>query len=197
MWRSKLTQLIGVCSVFATASVYAWQDVDSDEAFVCATTDLNCYILDVRTDSEWIWVGHPGENRNGTDGTALDKPVRKVINVSYLIEFGTQLVQNPLFISEVDKAFGVTIGDDDDDDGNNTGITRNDVTLITMCRSGSRSQAAATALEAAGYTKVFNMINGFEGERDDFGYRTKNGWKVEGYPYNDSSLGAYSPPSDD
>jgi rhodanese-related sulfurtransferase len=66
------------------------------------------------------------------------------------------------------------------------------VNLIAMCRSGSRSLRAAEALEAAGFTSVYNMTYGFEGDRDASGYRTVNGWKVEGYPYTDGRDGAYT-----
>ena len=180
MRRSRLAQFVGVCSLLTTTSVFAWTDYTSQQAYDCAKTQANCYILDVRTNSEWRWVGHPGKNKLN-EGSEIEG---KVVNISSLIEFGTELVQNPLFIRDVDKAFGIS----NDDDG---GISRNDVTLITMCRSGSRSQAAADTLEAAGYTNVYNMTHGFEGDRDNFGYRTVNGWKVEGFSYNDSALGAY------
>ena len=48
------------------------------------------------------------------------------------------------------------------------------------------------ALEAAGYTSVMNMLTGFEGGKDSDGYRTVNGWKVDGLPYNYSRDGGYT-----
>jgi len=36
------------------------------------------------------------------------------------------------------------------------------------------------------------MIDGFEGGTDANGYRTVNGWKVIGCPYNFSATGIYS-----
>ena len=35
------------------------------------------------------------------------------------------------------------------------------------------------------------MLTGFEGEKDDAGYRTISGWKVDGLPYNFSGIGNY------
>jgi rhodanese-related sulfurtransferase len=58
-----------------------------------------------------------------------------------------------------------------------------DDTLIFMCRTGGRSLRAAQAALKAGYTKVYNVVEGFEGPNDEKGYRTKGGWKNSGLPY--------------
>ena len=40
------------------------------------------------------------------------------------------------------------------------------------------------ALEAAGFTSVFNVLHGFEGELDDVHHRgSMNGWRFEGLPW--------------
>jgi rhodanese-related sulfurtransferase len=70
-------------------------------------------------------------------------------------------------------------------------LLNKDAAIITMCRSGVRSVRAALALEAAGFTNVYNMLTGFEGGTDNSGYRTKNSWKVDGLPYNYSGVGDY------
>jgi len=171
MRRLKAAHFIGVCSLFATSTLYAWDDVSSDYAYSCATQDPNCYILDVRTDDEWRWVGHPGLDKAG-NGADLEG---KVVNISWRVMWRDELVENWRFLRDVRKVLGRS----------------KHVELITMCRSGSRSQAAAAALEAAGYTNVHNMTHGFEGGKDPSGYRTVNGWKVDGYPYNDSAEGGY------
>jgi rhodanese-related sulfurtransferase len=56
-------------------------------------------------------------------------------------------------------------------------------TLIFMCRSGGRSLRAAQSALNAGYTKVYNLAEGFEGASDEKGYRTKGGWRNSGLPY--------------
>ena len=62
-------------------------------------------------------------------------------------------------------------------------------TLLVMCRSGGRSAMAVNALADAGYTHVYNVIDGMEGDmvkepdHPDFGKRTRNGWKNAGLPW--------------
>jgi rhodanese-related sulfurtransferase len=58
-----------------------------------------------------------------------------------------------------------------------------DDTLIFICRSGGRSLRAAQSALSAGYSRVYNVIEGFEGQSDEKGYRTKGGWKNSGLPY--------------
>ena len=56
--------------------------------------------------------------------------------------------------------------------------------VMFICRSGGRShQAAATAAEM-GYTNCYNVLEGFEGDKDPSGHRgTEGGWKVAGLPW--------------
>jgi rhodanese-related sulfurtransferase len=53
-----------------------------------------------------------------------------------------------------------------------------------MCRSGGRSAAAANALAKAGYTNVWSLVEGFEGDKDAAGKRTANGWRNAGLPWD-------------
>ena len=56
--------------------------------------------------------------------------------------------------------------------------------LFIDCRSGNRSVSAGHALEEAGFTQVYNVLHGFEGELDDNHRRgTKAGWRFEGLPW--------------
>ena len=56
--------------------------------------------------------------------------------------------------------------------------------VILICRSGNRSREAGTTLEEAGFTHVYNVLHGFEGELDDTHHRgTLNGWRYEGLPW--------------
>ena len=62
-------------------------------------------------------------------------------------------------------------------------------TIMIMCRSGHRSAASVNRLAAAGFTNVFNIVDGFEGdkvaEEDSYykGKRMKNGWKNSKAPW--------------
>ncbi len=59
--------------------------------------------------------------------------------------------------------------------------------LILMCRSGVRSMDAAKLLEKAGYHALYNMEQGFEGDKDDHNHRsTINGWRFHQLPWEQS-----------
>mgnify|MGYP001564761144 FL=1 len=56
--------------------------------------------------------------------------------------------------------------------------------IVLICRSGNRSQEAGAALERAGFTSVFNVVHGFEGELNDHHRRNAlAGWRFEGLPW--------------
>ncbi len=57
-------------------------------------------------------------------------------------------------------------------------------TIILLCRSGKRTIDAGIALEKAGFTNIFNVLHGFEGDLDDdFKRSTLNGWRFDGLPW--------------
>lgn len=59
-----------------------------------------------------------------------------------------------------------------------------DAPLLLLCRSGVRSHHAATAAARAGFTRVFNVLEGFEGDQDEEGRRgTLGGWRLAGLPW--------------
>lgn len=59
-----------------------------------------------------------------------------------------------------------------------------DAQVFAICRSGVRSIAAAKALTAAGYESVYNVLEGFEGDKDSAGHRGNvGGWKHHGLPW--------------
>ena len=60
---------------------------------------------------------------------------------------------------------------------------RPDQLVLTLCRSGVRSVDAAVALTQAGYARVLNILEGFEGDKNDDAQRVLNGWKRAGLPW--------------
>ncbi len=57
-------------------------------------------------------------------------------------------------------------------------------TILLLCRSGKRSAAAAEAAAKAGFTNVFNILEGFEGDLDEQQRRGAfNGWRHAGLPW--------------
>ena len=59
--------------------------------------------------------------------------------------------------------------------------------VLLICRSGHRSIHAGDALEAAGFSNVINVLEGFEGPLDDDFHRgTLGGWRFRGLPWQQS-----------
>lgn len=59
-----------------------------------------------------------------------------------------------------------------------------DAAILLLCRSGVRSHHAATAAARAGFTRVYNVLEGFEGDQDEHGRRgTVGGWRHAGLPW--------------
>jgi rhodanese-related sulfurtransferase len=79
---------------------------------------------------------------------------------------GTALNRNPRFVKELEAKAGKTRP------------------LLLLCRSGKRSALAAEAAAKAGFGKVFNIAEGFEGDLDAAGQRGHhNGWRFHALPW--------------
>jgi rhodanese-related sulfurtransferase len=86
------------------------------------------------------------------------------IHVPWLV--GTSLQRNPRFVREVEAK-----------------VRREDVVLL-LCRSGSRSAAAAAALTEARFRNAFNILEGFEGNLDAAQQRgSHDGWRYHRLPW--------------
>ena len=56
--------------------------------------------------------------------------------------------------------------------------------VLFICRSGARSHGAAVAAAKAGYSAAYNVLEGFEGDKDPQGHRsTVGGWRAAGLPW--------------
>ena len=59
-----------------------------------------------------------------------------------------------------------------------------DTPVMFLCRSGARSQSAAQAATQAGWKEAYNILEGFEGDKDATGHRnTVGGWRKAGLPW--------------
>lgn len=120
------------------------------EAFALLQADPQALLIDVRSEIEFLFVGHPVG----------------AIHVSW--NDGPDWDINPHFVGEVKKLAG-------------HGGER---PVVLICRSGNRSEAAGNALIEAGFSNVFNVSHGFEGELDDSHHRNAvNGWRFDGLPW--------------
>lgn len=57
--------------------------------------------------------------------------------------------------------------------------------VMFICRTGGRSNNAATVASAEGFTEAYNVLEGFEGEADPASKQRGaiNGWKAAGLPW--------------
>jgi len=62
-----------------------------------------------------------------------------------------------------------------------------DEPVMFLCRSGVRSHNAAIAAAQAGWKEAYNVLEGFEGDKDADGHRsTVGGWRKAGLPWMQS-----------
>jgi rhodanese-related sulfurtransferase len=63
-------------------------------------------------------------------------------------------------------------------------VPKTDAPVMFLCRSGARSHQAAVAATQSGYTNSFNILEGFEGDKDASGHRNSvGGWRFAGLPW--------------
>jgi rhodanese-related sulfurtransferase len=62
-------------------------------------------------------------------------------------------------------------------------LAKTDV-VVLMCRSGDRSSRGANRLADDGFTQVWSVVDGFEGDMGKDGRRSVNGWKNAGLPWS-------------
>ncbi len=127
------------------------------EAYELLQKDPRAMLIDTRSNMEFLFIGHP----------------MGAINIPWIDEPDWKI--NPHFATEVRK---VLLG----------GLSHIDTVgsspVVLICRSGKRSLEAGELLVKEGFTDVYNVLEGFEGELDDHHHRsTLGGWRHEGLPW--------------
>ena len=56
--------------------------------------------------------------------------------------------------------------------------------ILLLCRSGIRSREAAEFLTSEGFSNSFNVLEGFEGDKNAASQRIVVGWKARGLPWS-------------
>lgn len=126
--------------------------------------------IDVRTPAETVFLGTPTiADANIPYMQLPDFPVWDEDKSTLKLEL------NPNFVNDVRARL------------EKLGLT-SDSPIVVMCRSGDRSAASANLLAEAGFTQVYSIIEGFEGdiakEGPQAGTRSVNGWKNAGLPWS-------------
>jgi rhodanese-related sulfurtransferase len=148
-----------------TAKLYLGAEEVPD--FMTANKDKVVFI-DVRTIPELTFVGN-------TPSMTVNIPYMFFSTKKFNDEKGHfALDPNPDFVAQVEKFVKAK------------SLTKDDP-IIVMCRSGGRSAKAANDLTAAGFKKVYSVVDGFEGDKakegEHKGERVVNGWKNKKLPW--------------
>lgn len=133
------------------------QNITPEEAWKILQEDPRAVLIDVRSNMEYLFVGHP----------------KGAIHVSWIDEPDWTI--NPHFAVEVRKVLlgGVSCVDE-------AGCAP----VILICRSGKRSFEAGKVLLQQGFMQVCNVQGGFEGELDEQHHRSHiNGWRFHNLPW--------------
>lgn len=133
-------------------------DLSPTDAYRRLADDPATVLVDVRTRAEWSYVGTP-------DLAGIGRELVTIEWVSF-----PDGAPNPDFLGALERA----------------GVGK-DAHVLFLCRSGVRSVAAAEAATAAGWSRAYNVADGFEGPPDAAGHRGgQAGWKASGLPWRQS-----------
>ncbi len=128
--------------------------INPTEAKTLLDEDPRALLIDVRSKVEFEYVGHPVG----------------AVHVPWM-EF-PEWAEDPNFVKSVETALTERNG------------AEKDRPLLLVCRSGARSLKAAERLRARGYTCLYNVEEGFEGDKNAQRHRsTINGWRFRGLPW--------------
>jgi rhodanese-related sulfurtransferase len=137
-------------------------DLEPKEAWTLLAGDRAAQLVDVRTAAEWSFVGIP-------DLSSLGHELLRIEWQSY-----PGMGLNPNFAAEVEATLERVGGDCS-------------TPLLFLCRTGGRSQAAAMTMTQAGFSRAYNVAQGFEGDLDEARHRgSLTGWKANGLPWRQS-----------
>ena len=132
-------------------------EVNPPQAWDMLQSDDGAVLIDVRTSMEYHYVGHPVG----------------AIHVPWVEPPGWQ--PDPQFLQKVNAAL-LAAGHEEQ--------KIHDKPLLLICRSGSRSAMAASVLAQSGFNKVYNVTEGFEGDRDENLHRGNiSGWRFHSLPW--------------
>jgi rhodanese-related sulfurtransferase len=136
-------------------------DISPKQAWDMLAQDKTAVLVDVRTRPEWSFVGIPDLSNLG----------KQVVLLSWQVY--PEMKVDPDFVAKLQSQLPSGA------DGGGP-----DAPILLLCRSGARSRAAAQALTAAGFSRCYNVSEGFEGDKDAGSHRgQRGGWKFASLPW--------------
>lgn len=136
---------------------YEIRSISPTAAWQMMQDDPRTLLIDVRSSMEFLFVGHPV---GSVHIPWIDEP-DWTVNWNFSIDIRKLLL-------------GGIHGN-----SNPSGVP-----IILICRSGKRSLEAGRKLIEDGFSQVFNIDEGFEGELDNNHHRSSvGGWRFRGLPW--------------
>ena len=130
-------------------------DITSIEAWKILKNDKSSLLIDVRSKAEWAYVGV-------TDLESINKEAATIEWKNF-----PDMIINPNFVNQVKEI-----------------CTSPEAIIFSLCRSGQRSISTSRALTEAGFKNCYNVLEGFEGDKDNKEHRGHiGGWKFYGLPW--------------
>ena len=140
--------------------------VTAKEAAQALKRNPKLHLIDVRTRGEVQFLGIPKRANAHIPYLIME------INPEFNANKGVyNLTPNPHFAKAFEDYFA------------QNGLTKDSPTII-MCRSGNRTAKAVNFLADLGYKRIYQMVDGYEGDKDTGGFRLVNGWKKAGLPWS-------------
>ncbi len=133
------------------------KQISPEKAYDMIQKEANIVFVDVRSEMEYLFIGH-----------AIGS-----VNIPWIEEPDWEI--NPHFVRDIRKLIlgGVICTDESQC-----------APVVLICRSGKRSAEAGHVLINAGFTRVYNVDTGFEGELNDRHQRSSlGGWRFDGLPW--------------
>lgn len=133
------------------------QDLTPRQAHELVQANPRAVLIDVRSSMEFLFVGHP---KGAIHVPWIDEPDWKI---------------NTHFAAQVRQVMLGGISPH----GSGPGAP-----VVLICRSGKRSLEAGELLVKEGFSDVYHVTEGFEGELDEQHHRsTIGGWRHHGLPW--------------
>ena len=135
----------------------ALSHISPKQAWEMIQHEPNLVFVDVRSEMEFLFIGHPVGS----------------VNIPWIEEPDWEI--NPHFVRDIRKLIlgGVICTEES-----------HCAPIMLICRSGKRSAEAGQLLIESKFNRVYNINTGFEGDLNEFHQRSAvGGWRFDGLPW--------------